>query len=91
MMKAEDRIANPEEKFETSLTSIAWDLYLPQIKFAAEAMVLLPSYIWGWLPLRIPFSETCPNPFSTYQCSAIRVREVYEDAGWWPLHCLQVP
>lgn len=67
MMKAEDRIANPKEKFETSLTSIAWDLYLPQIKFAAEAMVLLPSYIWGWLPLRIPFSETCPNPFSTYR------------------------
>ena len=43
-MNAEDRIANPEEKFETSLTSIAWDLYLPQIKFAAEAMLLLPSY-----------------------------------------------
>ena len=70
-MKAEDIIAKPEEKFETSLTSIAWDLYLPQIKFAAEAMVLLPSYIWGWLPLRIPFSETCPNPFSTYQKMSI--------------------
>ena len=56
-----------EENPETSLTSIAWDLYLPQIKFAAEATYGAAAKLWGWLPLRIPFSETCPNPFSTYR------------------------